>query len=199
MNYSPRAMRQTICTLLLTFLLISGIESGSALAGGQVSMMAMERKIERQFKDVANMTPEQFEILRSERPDDIVLLDVREANEFAISHLPEAVRVDPGISQAAFVKAFAGDMKDKTVVLYCSVGYRSSRLVARVQDSLTKLGVKGVYNLRGGIFAWHNAGRIVVRDRAETNHIHPYNKTWSRYLEFDHHARYGNQRSWWQW
>jgi len=189
-------------SIFLSALLIIGFAASIAIAGGQASMVLLERKLERQFPDVLNMIPEQFEALRAERPNGVIVLDVREPQEFTVSHLPGAVRVDPNISTADFINTFASKLKGKTVILYCSVGYRSSKLASQIQQSLAKVGVKGVYNLRGGIFSWHNAGRSVVQGDAETKYVHPYSKRWSQYLEFDNYARYGvseEKFSWWPW
>ncbi len=189
---------QTACGVLLSVFLVGGVAT-NALADAQLSMLPLERKLQRQFFDVSHMFPEQLEALRSEHPGDIVLLDVRELNEFTVSHLPGAEQVAPGISKPDFMAKFAPKLKGKIVVLYCSVGYRSSKLASRVQQQLSKLGVKEVHNLRGGIFAWHNTGRAVMKGNAETDLVHPYSKSWSRYLDFGNYAEYGKNRSWWSW
>ena len=190
--------RQTLQGLLLGAMLSSSV-STTVWAGGQVSMLPLERKLARQFSDVSHMLPERLEALRSDRSDNIVVLDVREPREFEISHLPGALRVDPGIGKSDFMATFAPKLKGKTVVFYCSVGRRSSILASRVQQQLLEAGVKDVHNLRGGIFAWHNTGRVVMKGDTETDFVHPYSKSWSRYLDFDNYAQYGKDESWWWW
>ena len=44
-------------------------------------------------------------------------------------------------------------------------------------------------NLRGGIFAWHNRGHFLVDTHGATPYVHPYNRRWSKYLDFDNLAR----------
>ena len=82
------------------------------------------------------------------------LLDVRTEAEFAVSHLPGALRIDPDASPAQVVAAIR---PNTAVVVYCSVGYRSSQLAKRLQ----KAGVAGVSNLDGSIFQWANEGRLL--------------------------------------
>lgn len=113
---------------------------------------------------------------RLDAGETFVLLDVREADEYAVSHLPSAVHVDPG-ADAEAVLALAG--KETPVVLYCSVGYRSSKLARRLQ----KAGFTQVANLEGSIFKWANEGRRVVRADTSVQQVHPYNDRWGKLLE----------------
>ena len=105
------------------------------------------------------------------------LLDVRTAEEFAVSHLPGAIRVDPERPDLCSLEL----AQRSPVVVYCSVGYRS----AAILDDLRGLGLGEVYNLRGGIFAWANEGRPIVRDQAPATSVHPYNAIWGRLLRPD--------------
>jgi rhodanese-related sulfurtransferase len=49
--------------------------------------------------------------------------------------------------------------KDKTYLVYCATGSRSVGAVSVLQA----LGFKKVYNLKGGIDEWKDAGKPVVR------------------------------------
>jgi len=69
--------------------------------------------------------------------------------------------------------------KTDTIVVYCSVGYRSER----IGEKLQKMGYSNVFNLYGGIFEWKNTGlEVVDTDGTETEKVHTYNKTWSKWL-----------------
>ena len=109
-----------------------------------------------------------------------------------MSRIPGALRVDPGIDAAEFRRRFASRLAGRTVVLYCSVGVRSSRLALRVADAAKKDGAAAVVNLSGGIFAWSNQSRplVVGAGDGQTSHVHPYNASWGRYLEDQRKARY---------
>ena len=68
------------------------------------------------------------------------------------------------------------------VVFYCSVGERSSQMAKKADKLLRERGAHGVYNLRGGIFAWHNATNPLVDAKGITPYVHPYNDKWGELL-----------------
>lgn len=115
---------------------------------------------------------------RSRRP---LVLDVRTAEEFGVSHLRGArllaggtARLRAGGTPGAVEAAAKKGASDRPVVVYCSLGLRSARAV----DALRHGGVSEVYNLRGGIFAWANEGRPLYRDARRVARVHPYNRFW---------------------
>ncbi len=105
-----------------------------------------------------------------------VVLDARTEDEYAVSHLQGAVRIDP---YKPSLRALRGFPKDTAIVLYSSVGYRG----ARVADFLARQGYTRVVNLEGGEFRWANEGRPVFRQDRPTAEVHPYNPTWGLLLE----------------
>ena len=119
--------------------------------------------------------PAALDSLQQQHP--VVLLDTRTSEEYAVSHLPNARFVDYDTFEVADVADVA---KDAEVVVYCAVGYRSER----VGEALQKAGYAHVQNLYGGIFAWKNAGQVVVNTRGQpTDSVHTYNRNWSKWLE----------------
>ncbi len=112
----------------------------------------------------------------------IVLVDAREEKEFAVSHLPGAVRVNPRASAAELAHRL-GDLTGKKVVIYCSVGVRSSQLATRSAEVLHKQGAVDVLNLAGGIFDWHNRGLPVVRGVNRVSEVHPFDPFWGRLVK----------------
>ncbi len=106
-----------------------------------------------------------------------VLLDTREPEEFEVSHIPNAELAGYNDFEMSSVKQFA---KEDTIIVYCSVGYRSERIGEKLQDA----GYKHVFNLHGGIFNWKNHDGVVVTSTNDTTEkVHTYNKNWSRFLE----------------
>ena len=77
------------------------------------------------------------------------------------------------------LKALQGVSSNHRIVLYCSVGHRSSDLA----QFLMKKGYTEIYNLEGSIFAWANEGRPVYRGKEQVQVVHPYDKTWGRLLK----------------
>lgn len=110
-----------------------------------------------------------------------MLLDVRTEAEHAVSHLPGARRVDPRSSASQIAGALESG---RPVVTYCSVGYRSSQIAARLQ----KAGLTNVFNLDGSIFQWANEGRPLEQEGKPTKLVHPYNNTFGKLLPEEHRA-----------
>lgn len=147
---------------------------------GPDDLPRVEAEVRERFPAVRQVTVEELEaMLESPRPP--LLVDVRAPEEYAVSHLPGAVR-------AATVKearaAIGTADPERQVVLYCSVGYRSSRLARELAEA----GVDGVANLEGSIFAWANSGRPVVRGGREVREVHPYDRKWGQLLRRELHA-----------
>jgi adenylyltransferase/sulfurtransferase len=92
------------------------------------------------------MTPSELKA-RLDRGEDLRLIDVREADEWAIARLPKAELVP--LSQFQSLATAQLD-PDETIVLYCHHGMRS----ARAQGFLQQQGYRNVINLTGGIDAW---------------------------------------------
>ena len=107
-----------------------------------------------------------------------ILLDVRTMDEWKVSHLPEALRVDPG---APAETALPNVPKDAPIVTYCAVGYRSAELATRLRAA----GFTHVQNLDGSIFQWANEHRPLVKDGEPASRVHPYNQFWGRLLSDD--------------
>ncbi|MCC7431231.1 rhodanese-like domain-containing protein [bacterium] len=104
-----------------------------------------------------------------------ILLDTRENEEFEVSHLENAIFVGYNNFSLDSLKNFS---KTDTFVVYCSVGYRSSKIIEKMKNA----GFKNVSNLYGGIFYWSNKGFPVFRNGKKTKKVHPYNKFWAKFL-----------------
>jgi len=88
-----------------------------------------------------------------------VLLDVREADEFAAGHLPGAVHVSRGMLEFKLGGTPELSNRDLKIVLYCKTGGRAA-LAAR---SLQEMGYLHVQSLAGGFDTWAAAGRPVAK------------------------------------
>lgn len=103
-----------------------------------------------QGSSAKNISPSEATLLINR--DALTILDVREATEFAVSHLPEAKNL-PLSKIPAEIAPFAA-LKDQAVLLYCASGGRSTAAA----HQLKRQGFTQLYNLDGGIDAWINAG-----------------------------------------
>lgn len=151
----------------------------------QQQLDEIHQEIVQDYPRLDHLDPSRLESLASQRQ--VVIFDVREADEFAVSHLEGAIRVDPDIDAEGFSTLFGESLKGKDVVFYCSVGRRSSRLADRIADDLFASGSGDVYNLRNGIFGWHNKEMPLVAEphpqqKQPTSLIHPYNRRWGQLL-----------------
>jgi len=89
--------------------------------------------------------------------EDAQVIDVREAEEFAAGHLPEAKNVP--LAKLADRISEIERFKDKPVIVCCASGMRSGKACGE----LRKLGFAKIHNLSGGIDAWVGAGYPVKK------------------------------------
>ncbi|MFT5395006.1 MAG: rhodanese-related sulfurtransferase [Gammaproteobacteria bacterium] len=112
--------------------------------------------------------------LKTKDLQDVVLVDVRKKEEFAVSHIPGAVNLeDP------FDIAELASQSDKNIVVYCSVGYRSAAVV----HELNNLGITNAKNLEGSIFEWANKDLPLANETGSTRDVHPYDEYWGQLLD----------------
>lgn len=129
------------------------------------------------FPQVQHISPIELASWLERSDDRPILLDVREAEEYQVSHLAGAQLAS---SQAENLQA-KSDWQHRAIVLYCSIGYRSARLAAQLQ----RMGFDRVWNLEGSIFAWANQGYPVYRADQVVHQVHPYNSQWGKLLHSD--------------
>ncbi|MCU0419357.1 MAG: rhodanese-like domain-containing protein [Cyclobacteriaceae bacterium] len=137
---------------------------------------AYDQKLKSLYRHtVKTLTPAQLAERQANDPS-LIVLDTRSRAEYRVSHLPGARFLDYDHYQPAELEALP---RQATIVVYCSVGYRSERIGERLQ----KKGYKNVFNLYGGIFQWKNEGREVVNaSNHPTDSVHTYNQNWGRWL-----------------
>src|SRR5687768_4710712 len=80
---------------------------------------------------------------------DAILLDVRRPDEYDSGHLPGAININ--IQGPEFHEQIENLDPSKTYYVYCRSGARS----ATACTYLKRQGFHDVYNLEGGILAWH--------------------------------------------
>jgi rhodanese-related sulfurtransferase len=105
---------------------------------------------------VTEVTPE--ETAQFLKVPNVMILDVREPDEFSQGHLPGAVNIPRGFLE---VKADLihpkkdSRLADRTVpiIAYCGGGHRS----ALAADTLQQMGFESVKSMRGGWTAWTSA------------------------------------------
>ncbi len=157
-----------------------GVLQALAGSGPTNGLEEMKSVVRSRFPEVPQLqTAELADWLANPHREPPFLLDVRTEPEFKVSHLPGAVRVDPsakGIQLRPFLD------HHRPIVVYCSVGYRSSDLATRLRAA----GQTNVSNLEGSIFAWANEDRpVVTGSNQPVRVVHPYNQTFGKLLRRD--------------
>jgi rhodanese-related sulfurtransferase len=80
----------------------------------------------------------------------ILLIDVRNDDEVVRGIIPGATY----ITLSTIPSVNFSQLENQTVVFYCHAGVRSAQAAAFVADQIKA----NIYNLRGGVLAWANAG-----------------------------------------
>jgi rhodanese-related sulfurtransferase len=123
-------------------------------------------------KTVEQLVGEAKRRIRSATPDEVadtvlsgelVVVDVREPDEFEKGHIPGAVNIPRGwLEFKADPTCPAYDERiaaDQPLLVYCTIGGRSALAAAALQE----LDYANVTSLEGGFEAWKDAGHPVKR------------------------------------
>lgn len=171
-NRSARSWTSAHRATLIAILATVAAWAGAATSGERWDQTLAE--IREAFPGVQHLTTQQLaDKLSGGEP--VLLLDAREAEEYEVSHIDGAVRTT---TVRAALDAIQADSRQPTVVVYCSVGYRSSRLASRLKAR----GVRKVFNLEGSLFRWANEGLPLSRGDQPATHVHPYDDEWGELL-----------------
>jgi rhodanese-related sulfurtransferase len=95
---------------------------------------------------------------RMDAGEKLLLIDVREDNEWAKGHVPQAVHMAKGIIERD-IEQRVPDTGAK-LVLYCGGGLRS----ALAAENLQKMGYSNVESMDGGWRGWVDAGLPTAKD-----------------------------------
>jgi sodium/bile acid cotransporter 7 len=125
---------------------------------------AMYQGYKKDFPDVQDIEP--AEAMRLLQEGKALFIDVREEKEQQVSMLPGAV------TEKQFLKD-PGQYRDRTLIGYCTISYRSGKLAERLKSQGITL-----LNLKGGLLSWVHAGGKVYDRSGETRRIHVYGKKW---------------------
>ncbi len=119
--------------ILITLLLSFGVQSTYAQKAGT-------------YQD---LTVSEFKQKMSQ--ENVVVLDVRTPRETAVGKIKNAIEID--YNSKDFTNKIKQLDKSKTYLVYCQVGWRSSRAC----NIMASNGFDKMYNLAGGFSAWQRA------------------------------------------
>jgi rhodanese-related sulfurtransferase len=100
--------------------------------------------------------PQVPEVSAADVHGEMLVLDVREDDEWAAGHVPAAVH----LPMMQIPQRLAEVPVDRDIAVVCRVGSRSAQVVAYLQAN----GIDRARNLGGGMFAWQAAGRPMVSE-----------------------------------
>jgi rhodanese-related sulfurtransferase len=165
--------------LFMTGLIVAAL---ALLGMRSIDWFFLKQSLRHRFPKVEWITTAQLaDWLADKQRKPPVLLDVRTEEEWNVSHLPGARRVEPN---ASIEKVTPGIPKETPIVTYCAVGYRSGALATKLREA----GFTSVRNLEGSIFQWANEHRPLVREDKLVTIVHPYSSLWGRLLTDDARA-----------
>ncbi len=87
--------------------------------------------------------------------EDAILLDVRTPGEYSRGHIKGSTSIN--IADPEFVTKVGLLQKDKTMLIYCLTGSRSSVSASY----MSRMGFKKIYNLQQGIMDWNREGYAI--------------------------------------
>jgi rhodanese-related sulfurtransferase len=88
-----------------------------------------------------------------------ILLDVREADEYASGHIPGAIHMSRGMLEFKLSGNPALSARDLKIVLYCKTSGRA----ALAAKALHEMGYQHVQSISGGFDAWIEAGNPIAK------------------------------------
>lgn len=91
--------------------------------------------------------------------DASLLIDVREADEYAAGHLPGAIHMSRGMLEFKLSSNPAMGARDLRIVMYCKTSGRAALAANALQD----MGYLNVTSIAGGFDAWVAAGKPVAK------------------------------------
>ena len=150
----------------------------TACAQGEAQQICVNPKFD---KKVANTLSHTVDFISPAKLAQIkqsaFVLDTREQEEYDISHIPNAHYA----SYSDFdITPFLSLPRDTTLVVYCSIGYRSEK----IGEQLLEAGFSKVFNLYGSLFEWANQNYpLEDKEGNTTNKVHTYNKKWSQWVD----------------
>lgn len=95
---------------------------------------------------------------RLAKDQNVLLVDVREDDEWRDGHATDARHLGKGIIERDIEQQVPN--KDTELILYCGGGYRS----ALVADVLQRMGYTNAWSMAGGWKAWKNSGAPTTKD-----------------------------------
>jgi len=147
----------------------------SAIRGIRIEDLERIKRIVRAtFPAVRQISCQTLANWFNESDSEPLVIDVRSQKEYAVSHLRGAIN----LRKSSEIHQMIEERRPSRTVVYCSVGFRSSRIIARLKEAHEQ-----IYNLEGSIFEWANQGRPIYIGETQVQTVHPLSKRWAGLLK----------------
>ena len=147
---------------LLTFCLLTNAEQKS-------SDQNLRKKIVTKYKTLSKdfSCPEinAVQLKKAVSEGKAVLIDVRETEEIKVSRIPGAITVKEFLNNK-------NSYKNKKIVAYCTIGYRSGVFASKHKDLK-------IFNLLGGVLMWSHINGEFINEKGSTKNVHVYSSDWN--------------------
>lgn len=154
-----------VMALCLSGLVSAGSAGESAAGEKREAVFRLYASYEHEFPSVKSISAQQA--LALHRQGQVVFVDVRTSDEKAVSLMPGAVGAEA-------YKTDPARYEGRTVVAYCTIGYRSGVFA----EKMAAQGV-AVLNLEGGVLAWlWEGGELVDGAGRAVKRVHVYAQKW---------------------
>jgi sulfur-carrier protein adenylyltransferase/sulfurtransferase len=105
---------------------------------------------QKQQSELSEMTVTELKQLLDSGAEDILLIDVRNPNEYEIAQIPGSVLIPlPDIENGSGVEQVKARLNGHKLIAHCKMGGRSAKALALLKQA----GIEGT-NVKGGITAW---------------------------------------------
>lgn len=130
-----------------------------------ITLEQMSEAVAQGYPLVEQRTPDElYALLESQ---EVILVDVRSAEETDVSMIPGA------ILWSDFLPQMEG-LRDRMIVTYCTIGVRSSEKAKELTQKHFRTA-----NLYGGILGWISKGYPIIHDATQTKRVHVYGAQWN--------------------
>lgn len=141
-------VRRCFMVLSVAVLFVAGFSSGAALAAEYKTADDFVQAAKAEIKEVS--VAEAHDMIAGGKS--LVILDVRDPDEFKKGHIPGAINISRGVLEFKVAKEIPN--RDAAILVYCKTGGRG----ALAADTLRQMGYKNVLNMAGGWDKWLGAG-----------------------------------------
>jgi sodium/bile acid cotransporter 7 len=128
------------------------------------NIQKMYNEYKKSFPGVQDISA--MEAMEKMKQGRVIFVDVRSAEEQAVSMLPGA------ISAKEFMLT-PQKYENHLIIAYCTIGYRSGKLAEKFRKKDIPM-----VNMRGGILVWLHSGGKVYREGDPVNRVHVFGKRW---------------------